>query len=231
MEMVTLRTVGGRDFIGHVALPDGEMKTAPRGCVIVLHEAFGVTPHIKRVCEDFAAQGYAVIAPAMLSLALDNPLGAVLPQNKNGLDEARRLIEKTDRAELLQLVRACVEWGQKQGLKIAVCGYCWGGSVAYLAASHDTDIAACVSYYGGQLQHLTAEAQPKCPTLVHLAQLDRYIPIEEATGALKAHHPAAQVEVYEADHGFNRDDGVTYDPGAALVARRFTLDVFAKNLV
>lgn len=228
MEMVMLRTAGGREFVGHVARPDEGVT--PRGCVVVLHEAFGVTPHIKRVCEDFAGQGYMVIAPAMLSLALNDPQGAVLPQNKNGLDEARRLIEGTDQTELMQLVRACTAWGQAQGLKVATCGYCWGGSVSYMAASHDPSIAACVSYYGGQLQHLAALAQPECPTLVHLAQLDRYIPIAEATASLAMHHPAAHVEVYEADHGFNRDDGVTFDPGAALVARRLTLDMFAANL-
>jgi carboxymethylenebutenolidase len=230
METVMLRTAGGREFVGHVAKPQLMEGEAPRGCVVVLHEAFGVTPHIKRVCEDFAGQGYMVIAPAMLALALNKPEGAVLTQNKAGLDEARRLIGETDRAELLSLVRACTEWGQAQGLKVATCGYCWGGSVAYMAAAHDPEIAACVSYYGGQLQYLTAEAQPKCPTLVHLAELDQYIPIGDATAALAAHHPAAHVEVYEADHGFNRDDGVTYDPGAALVARRLTLDVFGANL-
>ncbi len=226
METVMLRGLSGVEFAGYVALPQGPA----RGALVVLHEAFGVTPHIKRVCADYAGQGYAVIAPAMLSLASGKAEGVVLGQTKAGLDEARRLIEMTDANALLVLVSACVEWGKAQDLKVGVVGFCWGGSVAYSSASQLETIDACVCYYGGRIHELCKEAQPACATLVHLAQEDRYIPVEAATEALATYDKAAHVEVYEADHGFNRDDGVTYDAGAALVARRLTLDVFANNL-
>ena len=229
MDKVILRGASGREFVGYVAMPAKDFGT-PRGAVVVLHEAFGVTPHIKRVCKDFAEQGYAVIAPAMLSLAVGKPEGKVLCQTKAGLDEARDLIGHTDEGELLALVKASVGWGKAQGLKVAVCGYCWGGSVAYACASRLPEIDACVCYYGGKIHELAAQMQPKCATLVHLARLDQYIPIEAAVASLAEHDKAAHVEVYEADHGFNRDDGVTYDIGAAMVARRLTLDVFDKNL-
>lgn len=230
METVMLEANGKR-FAGHVTMPPkGDFKDAPRGCVVVLHEAFGVTPHIKRVCADFAEQGYAVIAPAMLALALNKPEGVVLRQTKDGLDEARRLIEATDKDDLLALIQACVAWGKGQGLKVAVCGYCWGGSVAYASAAQLPEIDACVCYYGGQIHVICTQMQPTCPTVVHLAELDRYIPVAEAVSVLKMHDPRAEVHVYEADHGFNRDDGVTFDMGAAMVARRLTLDLFLKNL-
>lgn len=229
METVMLRGAGNKTFAGYVAMPAKDFGT-PRGCVLVLHEAFGVTPHIERVCEDFADQGYVVMAPAMLSLAVGNPEGKVLGQTKAGLDEARTLIEATDSGELLALIKACVAWGKAQGLKVAVCGYCWGGSVAYASAAQLPEIDACVCYYGGKIHELAEQMQPKCPTLVHLAKLDRYIPIEAAVTALATHDKAAHVEVYEADHGFNRDDGVTFDMGAAMVARRLTLDLFDRNL-
>ena len=225
-----LRGAGGKEFAGYVAMPPKDFTGKLRGCVVVLHEAFGVTPHIKRVCEDFADQGYAVIAPAMLSLATGKPEGKVLGQTKAGLDEARELIGQTDDTELLALIEACVAWGKAQELKVAVCGYCWGGSVAYASAAQLPQIDACVCYYGGKIHELAAQMQPKCATLVHLAKLDRYIPIEAAVTALATYNQAAHVEVYEADHGFNRDDGVTFDMGAAMVARRLTLDVFDKNL-
>lgn len=223
METVMLRAGDGPEFVGHVAMPEG----APKGAIVVLHEAFGVTPHIKRVCEDFAGQGYAVVAPAMLALGLGKPEGAVLPQHKDGLEEARRLIGLTDQDQLLALVEACVQWGRDQGLKVGVTGYCWGGSVAYTAASK-LNIDAAVCYYGGQIQDICKVMQPKCPSLVHLAKLDRYIPVEDAVEALKTYDTTSEVHVYNADHGFNRDDGVTYDAGAALVARRLTLDLFLK---
>ena len=228
MESVTLHTAGGKAFENYVARP--EEGTPLHGCVVVLHEAFGVTDHIKRVCDDFAGQGYVALAPAMHAFSVGKPEGVVLPVNKAGLDEARQLIGRTAREDIVALVAACVAWAAEQGLKAGLCGFCWGGSVAYLGASHVPGVAACISYYGGQMAQLAAEAQPTCPTLVHLAAHDRYIPLDEARESLAANHPAAQVQIFDADHGFNRDDGVSYDPGVALVARRMTLDVLEKAL-
>src|SRR4051812_31570431 len=115
----------------YVAKPEGEAK----GCVVVLHEAFGVTPHIKRVCQDYAGQGFVAIAPAMFSWALGKPEGIVLDQSGAGLEKARELIAMVSKEQVIETVRVCVKWAKGEGLSSAVVGYCWGGSCAYLTAS------------------------------------------------------------------------------------------------
>jgi carboxymethylenebutenolidase len=208
----------------HVAMPAGQAK----GVLAVLHEAFGVTPHMESVCAQYAAAGYVCVAPALYAWASGKPAGEVLPQDKSGLDAGRELILATSLPQLVATVAAIGAWGAQQGLKLGTLGYCWGGSVAYFAASQLPQVQASVAYYGGMLAELTAKAQPKCRTLVHLATQDRYIPLRETCAAFAAHHPAATVQVYEADHGFNRDDGKTYDEAAAGLAKQRTLELLAE---
>ncbi len=200
----------------------------PRAGLMILHEAFGVTPHIQRVCAAYTAQGYLCAAPAMLMVGSGRPEGVVLPQNKEGLDEGRKLIMATPIPAWVAMMQATHDWLTAQGVASAALGYCWGGSCAYLAGVHLKGLKASVAYYGGMLGELAAQAQPACPTLIHLATADRYIPIKETCQALAHHHPAATVHVYEADHGFNRDDGKAFDAAASLLARQRTDDFLTK---
>jgi len=219
-----LNTAEGMAFGTYQAWPE-----SPKGGLVLIHEAFGITPHIKRTCDGYATDGYAVVAPALFS-ALHGPNAPVYPYNINGLNEARAQIPQIPQQTVLAMVKACMDELQAKGLKVATIGYCWGGSVAYYSAAQLPGVAACVSYYGGMIEQLTTQMQPLCPTICHLAKLDRYIPVEAAQANLAQYHPAAQVYVYQADHGFNRDDGVTWDAEAAALARARTLELFDKTI-
>lgn len=223
---IALQTDEGHEFVAYMARPEG----APRACVIVLHEAFGVTPHIRNVADGFAADGYLAIAPTLFSWAAARREGVVLPVNADGLEQGRVLITATQPLQILATVQACVDWTLGQGLAPLVAGYCWGGSCAYFAASHISRLAACSCYYGGKLADIVKEAQARCPAIVHLATLDRYIPLDETVEAFRRHDPRTPVYVYEADHGFNRDDGKTFDAAASALARRRTLELFEKSI-
>ena len=37
----------------------------PKGAIVVVQEIFGVNKHIRSVCDRFAAEGYAAVAPAL----------------------------------------------------------------------------------------------------------------------------------------------------------------------
>lgn len=223
MDLV-LQAVDGHEVGAFVEKPKGKA----RGCVVVLHEAFGVTPHIKSVCADYAGQGYVAVAPHLFSWALGKAGGTVLGQDKDGLDEGRRLIGLTSKEQIIETVRLCVDWARAEGLKTAVVGYCWGGSCSYLAAANIKDIVAASCYYGGWLWEIVAWGQPECPRMVHLARLDRYIPLEKTIAAFSQYDPGCPVFAYDADHGFNRDDGKTYEPEAARLARERTLEMFER---
>lgn len=223
---VFVEASGGQKIWGYAARPD----SGARGCVLVLHEAFGVTPHIRRVCDDYAKEGYVAVAPAMLAWATGTPEGAVLPVDLQGFEEGRRLIGMVSKEQVVDTVRAFMDWGLAQGLKVGVLGFCWGGSCSYLAASRLPAISACSCYYGGWLWEVVAWGQPACPRMVHLAQLDRYVPLEKTKAAFASHDPGCQLFDYPADHAFNRDDGKTFEPQSAALARRRTLEMFAKAI-
>jgi carboxymethylenebutenolidase len=223
----------------HTAQP----KSQPKGAIILLHEAFGLTPHIRRNASSFAAEGYLTLAPDLFSLILpaDNRPApwqtdgqfSWLPQNKQGLDTGRELIPTITPAQIATLLTQTLQGltSQHPNIPTATLGYCWGGSVSYLAAKRVPGLACAVSYYGGKLNEFAAQPpKPQIPCQIHLAKLDRYIPYQETTEAFAHHHPEAEVYGYDADHGFNRDDGPTYDEAAAQTARQRTLQFLAKNL-
>jgi carboxymethylenebutenolidase len=207
---------------GYRVLPKGPVK----GGVVVLHEAFGVTPHIERVAEWLAGEGYAVVAPNLLASV--GQLEA-LPQNKLGLDTGRTLIGQRRMEDVLGEIAACVRELGVHG-KVGTVGYCWGGSLSFASAAQVPGVAAASAYYGGKLGELGRTLVPKCPVEVHLAELDRYIDFADAWGALQPLAPGVVTYAYAADHGFHRDDGVTFDAPAAGVARARTLAFFGRHV-
>lgn len=216
----------GHQLPCYVAWPEG----APKAGLLILHEAFGVTPHIQRMADMYASHGYLAVAPEMLSRSQPNAEGRVLAYNKEGLDEGRRLITAIPHEKWVADMAAAAAWMTANGApKLGAVGYCWGGSLAYMAACQVPGMSAAVGYYGGMLRELTGMMRPKCPVLIHLATLDRYIPLEPTKEAF-AQVPEAEVHVYEADHGFNRDDGVTFNEGASALALQRSLAFLSTNL-
>ena len=98
-------------------------------------------------------------------------------------------------------------------------GFCWGGTVAHVAAS-ELDFDAAVSYYGGGVAKML-DKRPRCPILYHFGDQDHAIPLTDVD-KIKAAYPDATVHVYEgAGHGFNCDERGSYSaPDARLAFRR-----------
>jgi carboxymethylenebutenolidase len=102
--------------------------------------------------------------------------------------------------------------------KVGVVGYCWGGTLAYLAAAR-LSVAAAVSYYGGGTIRYLAE-KPQVPVMYHYGERDAHIPLADVE-AVRAADPDGRVYVYPAGHGFNCTDRVNFDaPSAALAFER-----------
>jgi carboxymethylenebutenolidase len=203
----------------------------PKAGLLILHEAFGVTPHIQRMADLYATHGYLAVAPEMLSRSQPEAAKRVLPYNKEGLDEGRRLITAITQQQWITDMAAAADWIRGQGVqKVGAVGYCWGGSLAYMSACKVPGIGAAVGYYGGMLKELVTLMKPQCPVLIHLATLDRYIPLEATREAFATHLPTVPVHIYDADHGFNRDDGITFNPTASTVALERSLAFLEANL-
>jgi carboxymethylenebutenolidase len=108
------------------------------------------------------------------------------------------------------------------GPKVSVIGYCWGGKLAYLAASKVTGLFKAVGYYGGGIASVIDQS-PQIPTLLHFGDQDSAIPMSEVDEII-AKHPEIEVHVYSAGHGFNCDARGSYAKEAADLALTRTLN-------
>jgi carboxymethylenebutenolidase len=212
------RTVQGTAADGHSfgmyrADPAGE----PRGAMVVVQEIFGVNSHIRAVCDDFAGEGYLAVAPALFDRA---QRGVELGYQADDITANRAIREKVSLDEALADVEAAAKAAAGVG-KIGVVGYCWGGTVAWVAATRSRTFAAAVSYYGGGVPDL-ADEQPNCPVLLHFGEQDQSIPLE-GVDRVKAAHPELPVYLYPAGHGFNCDQRASYHAESARLARERTL--------
>lgn len=219
-EFSRLMARDGHEFDAWLSPPAG----APRGAVLVLQEIFGVNPHIRAVADGFAAEGYLAIAPSLFDRVKRNVEMGYTPQD---VEHGRGYVMQIPEDKLLLDMRACVNVVRHAGA-VGVVGYCWGGSLAYLAAC-ELPVAAAVSYYGTRtVQYL--EKQPRAPVMYHFGERDKTIP-PEAIAKIRAAHPQGQYFIYPADHGFNCDQRASFDAAAAAQARARTLEFFARHLV
>jgi carboxymethylenebutenolidase len=188
-----------------------------RGGLVVAQEIFGVNSHIRAVCDDFAAEGYLAVAPALF----DRVERAVdLGYQSDDIARGRAIREKVS----LEDAQADVEAAAKElagAGRIGVVGYCWGGTVAWVAATRSKSFAAAVSYYGGGVPELAGE-QPNCPVQLHFGEQDHAIPLA-GVERLQTAHPQLPVYVYPAGHGFNCDQRASYHAESARLARERTL--------
>jgi carboxymethylenebutenolidase len=195
-----------------------------RGGVIVLQENAGLTSHIKDVTEGFAADGYVAVAPALYDRVGRN---LVFDYSEEGREQRRATRSKVDLGKaMLDCAAALAE--ASAGGKVAIIGYCWGGSVAWLAAARVAGLACAVSYYGSAIAGMLAE-QPACPFVFHWGAKDRTLALEEVR-KIEAAHPGIPSYVYDAGHAFNNPND-SHVPEAARLARERTLDFFARHLV
>ena len=220
METVKLKAIDGGEVRGFVARPAGD----PKGCVVIAQEIFGVNDHVRWVvAEQYAKAGYLAVAPAFFDrLEPDVELG----YTPEGTARGRELVDRLGMDAPLRDIRAA-EQQVGGGLPTGVVGYCWGGSVAFLA---NTRLGLpAVSYYGARTTPFLDEAA-RAPMLVHFGADDASIP-PEAIALHRERQPAAQVYVYAgAGHAFNREtDPVHHDPGNAALARTRTLAFLAEH--
>lgn len=194
--------------------------------VIVVHENRGLNPYIEDVGRQTALAGFISIAPDALS-----PLGGY-PGND---DEGRTLMQKRDRAEMLEDFIAAFEYLKNHkdcNGNIGIVGFCYGGSVSNMMAVRVPELKAAVPFYGGQP---TAEetAQIQAPLLIHYAELDTRVnagwPDYEA--ALKANNKEYTVHFYPGvNHGFHNTTTPRYDKPSADLAWERTIAFFKEKL-
>jgi carboxymethylenebutenolidase len=204
-KMIRLRAKDGHELDAYVAEPAG----APKGGVVVVQEVFGVTDHIKRVADRYAAQGYRAIAPAMFD-RIERNLTLDYSEVQKGIQYMRQLQWPNTLAD----VEAAAN--EVRAGSAAVVGFCWGGTVAHVAAS-ELPLDAAVSYYGGGVAKML-DKKPQCPILYHFGDQDASIPLLDVEMIRRA-NPDSPLYIYPgAGHGFNCDERASYSEKDAELA-------------
>ncbi|MGI9335318.1 MAG: dienelactone hydrolase family protein [Gammaproteobacteria bacterium] len=218
-QTMRLTASDGHELDAYRVEPEGPSK----GGLVVVQEIFGVNDHIRSVCDSYAALGYTVVGPALFDRLQP---GIELGYEADDITRGRELKGQVSYEQAVMDVDAAVRSLADAG-KVGVVGFCWGGSVAWLAATR-LAVACAVGYYGGQIIDYVDE-QPRAPIMLHFGDKDASIPMD-AVERIRASHPDVPIHTYAAGHGFNCDRRKDFDPASAEVARGRTVEFFSRHL-
>jgi carboxymethylenebutenolidase len=220
-DWVKLKADDGHELDAYVARPGGE----PIAGLVVVQEIFGVNAHIRSVADGYARDGFLAVAPALFDRY---ERGVDLGYTGADMETARSFFPKLDVDAAVRDTAAALEYARRETAeKCGVIGYCFGGTIAWLAATRlKTD--AAVGYYGGQIARFASE-EPKAPVMLHFGRKDQHIPKGEVD-KIAAAHPEVEIYWYDADHGFNCDARASYDAASAKLARERSLEFLGRHL-
>lgn len=238
-------TCGGEPLEAYEVVPDGEV----RGGLIVIEEVWGLTDHIKSIADRFAAEGYYVLSPELLSEThIKEHAGTLMldyfnPEKRNEAQPKLRALmapirEPEFASKTVDRVKACFDYlfaVPEVQERVAVTGFCFGGSYSFALALHETKLKAAVPFYGhADISDPEALRRITCPILAFFGEKD-----ENLIKDLPAVRDAMQIagvdftsQVYPGcGHAFFNDTNpYAYDEAAAKDAWRRTLEFLATNL-
>ncbi|MCU1377305.1 MAG: hypothetical protein JWN29_288 [Acidimicrobiales bacterium] len=226
--------------------PDGAMPAAvaepagePRGAVVVIQEAFGLTDHIEDVARRLADVGWLAVAPALFHRS-----GSPVFEYGSDFKDLLPVFSALNAEGIAADLEATIGYLSGRGVpseRIGIVGFCMGGTVALHAASR-YPLGAAVTFYGGGvaegrfgLAPLVEQATAlQAPWLGLYGDLDKGIPVEQVEALRQAAATAPVdtevVRYAEADHGFNCDARESYHADSAADAWTRTLAWFDKHL-
>lgn len=238
-ETITIPS-GDTEILAYLAAPS---RPGQFGAVVVIQEVFGVNSHIREVAERIAGAGYVAIAPHIYHRQAP---GFEVGYTEEDLALGRTYKQGTKAEELLADVRGAIAYLYSQENVIpsgvGCIGFCFGGHVAYLAATLP-EVKATASFYGAGIATMTPGGG--APTLSRTPEIkgtlygffgenDALIPAQEVDqieAALSKHGVPHKIFRYPgADHGFFCDQRSSYNPEAARDAWEQVLELFKTTL-
>lgn len=228
---VTISATDGGKFSAFVVYPESGL---PAPAVIVIQEIFGVNGNVRSICENLAQAGYIALAPDLFWR--QEPNVQLTDQSEAEWQKAFQFYNGFNVGLGVEDLKAALNHLKKDENctgKIGAIGYCLGGKLAYLMATR-SDVDCSVSYYGVGIEDLLDEAKNiKKPLLMHVAEKDKFVPLEAQMKIRTAlnKHEQVELDVYSGvDHAFARIGGQHYDKEAAHKANYRTADFLATYL-
>lgn len=205
----------------YLARPAGK----PRGGIVIGQEMYGLTNYLIATCDWYAAQGYLTIAPALYDRRQRN---LVLDYSDADHDRAQKIYKNWNFDHALDDLDAGKEVVKEAG-GVALVGFCWGGTLAWLAACR-CDYAATIAYYGSMMPDFRNEPA-RCPVLAQIGEADNTMPAERIQLFRQA-QPEVPIHLYAgAGHGFDNPSRENrYHADACQLARQRTLEFLARHL-
>ena len=217
------------DFPSNGGTTQGYLATPASGKgpgVIVIQEWWGLVPHIKRVCDRFATEGFSALAPDMYhGQTADEPDGAGKLFMALNIAQA----EKDLRGAAKSLA------GQSSTAKLGAVGFCMGGQLALFAGTLNPSVGAVVDFYGIHPNVKPDYSKLSGPVLGLFAEKDGFVTPQTARGvdaAIKKAGKSSEIHIYpDVDHAFFNDDNKgAYNKAAADDAWKRTITFFRQHV-
>lgn len=203
LEWVTVKH-GNREVKCFVAFPEVKEKAT---AVLVIHEIFGLTDWVRGVADQLAEAGYIAIAPDLLSGMAPGGGGTA---ELGGGDSVRAKISSLPPDQVTADLNATRDYVSKLPAangKVAVAGFCWGGSQAFRYSTNSKDIQAAFVFYGtGPMQKEDLE-RIQCPVYGFYGENDARVTstVEKTSELMKSAGRKFEPVTYDnAGHGFMR---------------------------
>jgi carboxymethylenebutenolidase len=215
------------DFTVFAVRPKDPAKV--RGGIILIQEIFGVNHHIRTLAKHYASLGYAVWAPAYFDHVEQ---GVELTYDKSSFPKGLNIVQTLTWDQALEDTKITAAELKKTlpsaHNKVAAIGFCWGGSVTWLAACRlNGSIDAGVSFYGRQTWE-TRHEKPQVPVIMHFGEHDHSIPLKNIEDFKEA-QKTIPVYVYDAGHGFNCSERADFNAIAAKLAEERSFKFLRDN--
>lgn len=226
---ISIKADNGQSFDAYLSLP----PTGKGPGLLLIQEIFGVNEHIRAVADQYAADGYTVIAPDIfwrMEKRVD------LGYDQTGFEKGLGMLGKLDIAAAAKDMKATVQTLRSHSActgRVGSVGFCMGGLLSFVAAA-EAGVDTAVCYYGGGIhQHLDKAPKIKAPLLFHFAEKDGYIPMSAVQSVRDTFAGRDNVRVIvhpKVDHGFNCWRRPAWDQVTAARARGQSLVHLSETL-
>lgn len=227
-------TIAATDQSGSFNAYLAEPAKTPAGAVVVIQEIFGVNPSLRATCDQIADMGFLALAPDLFWRL--EPNVSLTDKTEAEWQKAFDLMKRFDQDRGVEDLQATLTAARRLpgcNGRAGTIGYCLGGRLAALMAIR-SDADVNIGYYGVGLDQLIPDMRGITrPLLLHIAELDTYMPPEARERVVEAAHQHTHMRAFVyagADHAFARVGGQHWNGLAATIANGRSAEALAAAL-